>query len=111
MSSGTHRIDELRARVAALRGPGIVAARASVKESRKLRAATALAHALSELHWSMNRAAAHLGVNESVVRSWLDAHMQPAWIPLALPRDGYVAYLEALLNEVPPESRTGTDDR
>lgn len=110
MSSGTHKLDDLRARIAELRGPGIVAAHSCLKESRKLRAATALAHALSVLHWSMNRTAAHLGVNESVVRSWLEAHMQPAWIPLALPREGYLAFLEALLGDVPPESeRTGTD--
>ncbi len=110
MSSGSYKLDELRARVADLRGPGIVSARAYLKESRKLRAATALAQALSVLHWSMNRAAAHLGVNESVLRSWLEAHSQPAWIPLALPRDGYLAYLEALLGDVPPESvRDGTN--
>lgn len=109
MSSGEHRISELRARVAALRGPGIVAARSSVKESRKLRAATALAHALSALRWSQRQCAEYVGVNERIVREWLSANQQPAWLPLALPRDGYLAYLEALLGDVPPESRTGTD--
>jgi hypothetical protein len=109
VSSGTHKLDELRSRVAALRSPGIAQAQSCLKESRKLHAAAAFAHALSVLRWSQRQCATYIGKDESVIRSWIDAHQQPAWIPLALPRDGYLAFLEALLGDVPPESKTGTD--
>lgn len=96
-------------RLAAERGPGIARAHAAVKLSSKLRAATALRAALVELRWSQREAANYLDVDEKVIREWLDAGQQPAWIPLALPRSGYMAFLEKLYGEAPPPSRTGTD--
>jgi len=101
-------LHDLRSRVAALQGPGIASAKASAKLSSKLRAAAAMRFALNELRWSMRQAATFVGVDESVIREWLDAGNQPAWIPLALPRDGQVEYFARLLDELPPESRTGT---
>ena len=101
------RASGLRSRVAALRGPGIVQAQASVRSLGKHRASAAMAIALAEMHWSRRDAARHLGVDERVIRDWLDGNRQPAWIPLALPRDGYLAYLDALLGDLPPESVKG----
>jgi hypothetical protein len=97
------------ARLAAERGPGIARAHASTKLSSKLRAASALRFALTDLRWTQRGAADYLGVDEKVIREWLDAGQQPAWIPLALPRRGYTAYLEKLFEEAPPPSMTGTD--
>jgi len=84
------------------------AATSAVRESRKLRAAMAFAHALSVLGWSQRETAKHVGCDEKDIRHWLKAVAQPAWIPLALPRPGYVAYLKKLADEAPPSERTGT---
>lgn len=102
-------VHDLRDRLAELRGPSVAKALSSARDNRKARAAMALAHALSVLRWSRRQCAEYVGVDERIIRQWLDAYQQPAWIPLALPRDGYLAYLEALLGDVPPESyRDGT---
>lgn len=98
---------DLAAELAALRGPGIARVHASARSASKFRAAFAFGEALRVLGWSNSRAARHVGVDESTIRYWLDASKQPAWIPLALPRDGYLAFLDALLRDAPP--RTGTD--
>lgn len=97
----------LAAAFAAERGPGIRQAQASAKTCSKLRAATAFRSALHALRWSQRRAATWVGVDERIIRDWLEAGQQPAWIPLALPREGYMVYLETLFGEAP---RTGTDD-
>jgi len=102
-------IADLRDRIATLRGPSVAKCQASLRSSRKARAGLALVHALSVLRWSRREAARHVGVDERVVRDWIEGSRQPAWIPLALPRDGYLAYLDSLLGDVPPESRTGTE--
>lgn len=101
-------VNALRARVAELRGPGVAKAQSSAKLSSKLRAAFAMRAALEALAWSKNYAAKFLGVDESVIRSWLEAEKQPTWIPLALPQVGQIAYFEALLESI-PSARTGTD--
>jgi hypothetical protein len=103
-------LEELRARIAAERGPSVAKARACRKADSKVRAAWALGEALGYLRWTNRHAAEYIGTDEKTIRLWLMAAQQPAWVPLALPRDGYLRYLECLLAEVPPASnRTGTD--
>jgi hypothetical protein len=101
-------VHDLRQRISNLQGPGVASAKSSAKLSSKLRAASAMRYALDVLRWSQRHAAAHLGVTERVVREWVEAGQQPAWIPLALPSAGQVEYFARLLDEVPPESKTGT---
>lgn len=100
-------VHDLRGKIAALQGPGIASAKSGMRLSSKLRAASALRYAIDSLRWSQRQAATYLGVNERVIREWLEAGQQPAWIPLALPSAGQVEYFARLLDEVPPE-RTGT---
>lgn len=101
-------LEDMKARVLALQGPMIRKARSDAKLSCQFRAAFALQVALDALGWSQRHAAKALGVDLKVITMWLKAAQQPAWVPLALPREGYLAYLDALLEEVPPASKTGT---
>lgn len=89
--------------------PGLHKAKADAKRSSKLRAAKAFADALTHLRWSKRQTATYVGVDDKTIREWLDAGQQPAWIPLALPREGYMKFLKGLYEEAPPPSHTGTD--
>lgn len=101
---------DLKAKLDAARTPGIAKAKADAKLSSKLRAAKAFKVALESLRWSKRHAAHFFDVDDKVIREWLDAGQQPAWIPLALPRAAYLEYLNALLEDAPLEGLTGTYD-
>lgn len=104
--------DDLSARRARLRsemeGPGIVDALSRRGQLGKMRAAVAMAHAFKVLRWSLADAADHYGVDKSAVDAWLKCGAQPAWYIHELPRAGFLAYQDAMLEDVPPTKRDGT---
>jgi len=89
--------------------PGVVKSLSQRGALGKLRAAAAFARALEALHWSQGDAADHLGVDKKAIAAFLHCGAQPAWYIHELPRTGFLAYQDAMLEDVPPPSgRTGT---
>lgn len=103
MSEALKLIDELDA----LDESRVVRAKTLMRDGSKARAGLALAQALKKLTWSNRELANYVGVDEKTIRAWIAGHQQPAWIPLAMPREGYIEYLRALAKDAPPESAGG----
>ena len=113
LESGAPEHDDLavrRARVrAAMQGPTVAKALSQRGALGKLRAAACFKKALEAVHWSEADAALHLGVDKSAVDAFLHCGAQPSWYVHELPRVAYLAYQDAMLDDVPPPSgRTGT---
>lgn len=98
-------LEKRRARLrAAMDGPGVVKSLSQRGALGKLRAAAAFARALAALHWSLSDAADHFGVDKKAIDAFLKGGAQPAWYIHELPRNGFLAYQEAMLEDVPPPS-------
>ena len=74
----------------------------SLREKSEGRAAQAFRAGIVAAELSQRETARRLHIDERMVRDYLSgARALPAWVPLALPRDGQVAYLRALTEDVP----------
>jgi len=85
----------------------VTRAKTLMRDGSKARAGLALVAALKKLRWSNRELATYLGVDEKTIRGWISGYQQPAWIPLAMPREGYLEFLRALAKDTPPESIGG----
>ncbi|GMV18362.1 MAG: hypothetical protein AMXMBFR56_65860 [Polyangiaceae bacterium] len=91
----------LRRQLAEMATPRLAKCEATVRERGEERAAQAFLAGMEAVGWGRRETARRLGVCERLVRDYLSGARQlPAWVPLAMPREGQVAYLQALANGV-----------
>lgn len=88
----------LRSTLARLESPGLVKVSQSLRSRSEDRAAAAFRAGIVAAGLSQRAAARRLGICERLLRDYLaGARQLPAWAPLALPRDGQIAYLRFLV--------------
>lgn len=84
----------------------------SRRERGEERAAGAFRAALDACGLSQRAAARWLCCDERLVRDWLHgARALPGWAPLALPREGQIAWLRAAANDVPDQDLADDEER
>ena len=112
-----NQLDLLRRTIAEKEHPGLVRCKPpSHRERCEARATVAFALGVEATKLSQRAVARVIGVDERIVRDYLSgARAVPTWAGMALPRDGQVAFVRGLVEQIPEAQEelqsTGSDDR